>query len=62
MKDFQQMVRERLRECELSPMREAEIADEMAQHQQMACFHPSSFTFLSDKDGRRVVYPASAQR
>ena len=32
MPDFQQMVRERLRDCGLSPVREAEIADEMAQH------------------------------
>ncbi len=32
MIDFQQMVRERLRECGLSPVREAEIVDEVSQH------------------------------
>src|SRR4051812_46487693 len=32
MPDFQQIVRERLRDCRLSPVREAEIADEIAQH------------------------------
>jgi hypothetical protein len=32
MMDFQQMVRERLRECGLSPVREAEIVDEVSQH------------------------------
>jgi putative ABC transport system permease protein len=32
MPDFQQMVRERLRGCGLSPVREIEIADELAQH------------------------------
>jgi len=32
MIDFQQMVRERLRDCGLSPVREAEIARELAEH------------------------------
>src|SRR3954449_5886610 len=32
MPEFQQMVRERLRDVRLSPVREAEIADEIAQH------------------------------
>ena len=32
MIDFQQMVRERLRDIGLSPVREAEIVDEVAQH------------------------------
>jgi len=32
MVEFQQMVRERLKELDLSPVREAEIVDEMAQH------------------------------
>jgi putative ABC transport system permease protein len=32
MRDFQELIRERLRKCKLSPVREAEIVDEMAEH------------------------------
>lgn len=32
MPDFQKMVRERLRDCQLSPAREHEIVDELSQH------------------------------
>ncbi len=32
MPDFKKMVRDRLRDCGLSPMRECEIVDEISQH------------------------------
>ncbi|HXW92689.1 MAG TPA: ABC transporter permease [Terriglobales bacterium] len=55
MPDFQQMVRERLRDCGLAPTREWEIVDELAQHLRDRYESQLSSGMNEEEAGRAVV-------
>lgn len=64
MPEFQQLIRERLRNCGLSPVREAEIVDELAQHlgeryralQSGGASHEEAYaTIVADLDGGELA-------
>src|SRR5690349_17983521 len=61
MCDFQELIRERLRKCKLSPVREAEIVDEMAEHLRDR-YHALRSAGAGDEEALRAVIAELEQR